>query len=265
MAPGGSKKKPKFESSDSEEESQISPEREKSFYKGEDAFRIGSFRVRCFFNAYKFAWMVNFKKKMTFNEKNPAVKESHFSFPGSDIPFVVAAIRGIVQELLLHSAGNEEKSVYCEDADNFRDPNFWSRSFCKKSPSGAIIIRGFVDGSNALSVRILCPKNSTHATWLGSSGTLSLMHALEFAELLEGFQRFIQNSDTDHHKHLKESKDDPSKLILTRLSPTRSDIEALNDSLNTAAEDPEDIAIEELTRLADQEDEHYPKLQKHKA
>jgi hypothetical protein len=217
---------------DSDSEDDLPPWRNSDFFKGDQSFKIGSLRIRCFFNTIKFAWCIFFKKKLMFNEQTNA-RESHFSFPLTDATFVAKSIREIVQELLLLSTKpTSGRAKFTDCADSFKDISFWSQPFCHKSPSGSIILRGFCDNNNALSVRILCPKNSQqHPQWLGSSGTIPILHALEFAELITAMKLFTENADKEYIKHVSSAVTTIDLASLGREGPTAIDLMRLNSKL----------------------------------
>jgi len=214
-----------FSESDSESETYCSVDRTEDFWKGPETHKIGFFKIKLYFDPEKFAWVLCFVKNFWMEQVN-GQKPSHVVIPASDIPSLAKLLRSCVRQLRLSAFGNEkERQLYLDDSQDYKKETFWNKSFCVKTPSGRLILRPFKDLSGGYSIRMLSPKSSkTFKDWMGTSVSWGIQDSLEFANLLEKFQRFMKASDEEFSKTIKNEDDD-----LVRPSPTQHDLDNLDE------------------------------------
>jgi len=220
-------------SSDSESEMHLSFNREEDFFKGPTTHKIGFFKIRLYFDNEKFMWVICLVKNLSTSDVN-GQKPSFIVFPASEITSLASNLRNIVRQLRLSSLGSkEDRLLYADEPEAYKKDSFWNKPFCVKTSGEKLVLRPYKDPSGGCSVKMLKPKTSAnYRDWQGTSVSWGVQDSLEFANLLERFQKFIKIADEEFLKVLNEKK---SEGTLERPSPTKSDLDQIDDITPIAA------------------------------
>jgi hypothetical protein len=215
------KKRPRFDDSESDDDREISFERQPTFFRGPEVTKIGNFRFKLAYHPTRMNWFVFFRKSNKYNRAGK-YGDSYLNFPAQDIDFVIGFARKCIQEIRMAAVTNDRAKFSDQDPNSYKSLEFWHSHYSGISPSELLIMRPFTDQAGSFFLKFLSPRQSTEDDWLGSSVSMSVCDCKEFIKLLELYQVYIRVADNAMKEKLQnttvDALDDES---IEMTSPTK--------------------------------------------